>query len=64
MRILSVFVILLVLWQRGMSNRKEKSILLLIIMKNELLKQQFRLKKRWNCFNILLQVFLKFMTRK
>lgn len=28
-----------------MSNRKEKSILLLIIMKNELLKQQFRLKK-------------------
>lgn len=47
-----------------MSNRKEKSILLLIIMKKELLKQQFRLKKRWNCFNILLQVFLKFMTRK
>ena len=47
-----------------MSNRKEKSILLLIIMKNELLKQQFRLKKRWNYFNILLQVFLKFMTRK
>lgn len=28
-----------------MSNRKEKSILLLIIMKNELLKQQFRLKR-------------------